>query len=73
MAGSKGQAEFTDEEVREFTDMALERERNLKLGFTLAGVAKNHRHDMWLKWNASKQSQTPYGSESMNSDDFPVG
>ena len=73
MAGIKRQCEFTDEEVREYTDMDLERERNLKLGFTLTGVPKNHRHEKWLKLNASKQSQTPCGSESANSDEFPVG
>ena len=73
MAGIKRPFQFTDEEVNEFRDMDLERERNLKLGFTLTGVAKNYRHEMWLKLNASKQSQTSFGSESTNSDEFPVG
>jgi hypothetical protein len=63
-----GNIDFTDEEVREFTDMDLERERTLKLSHALTGVAKNYRHDMWLK---SKQSQA-HCSGSVNSDNFPV-
>jgi len=65
----EGSIDFTDEEVREFRDMDLERERNLKLGYTLTGVAKNHRHEIWLK---SKQSQALYCSGSVNSNNFPV-
>lgn len=73
MAGSEGPVEFTEEEEREYTDLELGRERVLNLAYSFTGVAKNHRHEKWLKLKASQQIQVPSVSESVNSDEFPVG